>query len=181
MNHEFRVFMPPCLRDVLLEIRNARGGSEEVGMAEIFGGPVLLLLAHSPFGQVQRAIRENEPRVISLGYRVDRYKLQASVISATLTGLAGATKAVVVQLASLTDVSWLMSGEVVLMTPLGGMGTVFGPGIGVVIVISLQNYLSGFASYVPIVIGVIFVVCVLAFRRGVLSEASHLCKRFSNR
>lgn len=124
----------------------------------------------SPFGSVLKAIRENEPRAISLGYRTDRYKLTAFVISATLAGMAGATKALVMQLASLTDVQWQMSGEVVLMTLLGGMGTIFGPAVGAFLVITLQNYLNAFGSLVTIVIGLIFVVCVLAFRRGIVGE-----------
>lgn len=127
----------------------------------------------SPFGSVLRAIRENEPRAISLGYRTDRYKLIAFVISATLAGTAGATKALVVQLASLTDVQWQMSGEVVLMTLLGGMGTIFGPAVGAVLVITLQNYLNAFGAWVTVVIGVIFVLCVLAFRRGIVGEIMH--------
>ena len=128
----------------------------------------------SPFGNVLKAIRENEPRAISLGYRTDRYKLTAFVISATLAGLAGSTKALVVQLASLTDVQWQMSGEVVLMTLLGGMGTIFGPAVGAVLVITLQNYLSdSFGDWVLVIIGVIFVTCVLSFRRGVVGEIMH--------
>ncbi|MCP5365461.1 MAG: branched-chain amino acid ABC transporter permease [Hyphomicrobiales bacterium] len=143
----------------------------------LFGFFAVWRTIHSPFGQVLRAIRENEPRAVSLGYRVDRYKLSAFVISATLSGLAGGTKALVVQLASLSDVHWHMSGEVVLMTLLGGMGTVFGPGVGAVIVVTLQNYLTAFESFVPITIGVIFVACVLAFRRGVVGEALHILKK----
>ncbi len=125
---------------------------------------------HSPFGQVLRAIRESEPRAKSLGYNTDRYKLTAFVISATLSGLAGGTKALVVQVASLTDVTWQMSGEVVLMTLLGGMGTVFGPSVGAVAIVGLQNYLSAFGSLVTIMIGAIFVICVLLFRRGIVGE-----------
>lgn len=139
----------------------------------LFGFFAVWRTVHSPFGQVLRAIRENEPRAVSLGYRVNRYKLWAFVISAALSGLAGGTKALVVQLASLTDVHWHMSGEVVLMTLLGGMGTVFGPAVGAVIVVTLQNYLTAFESFVPITIGAVFVVCVLAFRRGVVGEALH--------
>jgi branched-chain amino acid transport system permease protein len=127
-------------------------------------------IIHSPFGQVLKAIRENEPRAISLGYRTERYKLAAFVLSATLAGLAGATKAIVAQNASLTDVHWTMSGEVVLMTLLGGMGTVFGPVIGALVIISMQFYLAELGSWVTIVQGVIFVVCVLAFRRGIVGE-----------
>ncbi len=140
----------------------------------LFGLFAVWRTVHSPFGQVLRAIRENEPRAVSLGYRASRYKLWAFVISAGLSGLAGGTKALVVQLASLTDVNWHMSGEVVLMTLLGGMGTVFGPAVGAVIVITLQNYLTAFESFVPITIGAIFVVCVLAFRRGVVGEILHV-------
>ena len=127
---------------------------------------------HSPFGQVLKAIRENEPRAISLGYDADRYKLVAFVLSATLSGLAGATKAIVFQLASLTDVHWSMSGEVVLMTLLGGMGTIFGPVVGAFVIIALENYLAPFGQWVTIVTGLIFVVCVLAFRRGIVGELS---------
>jgi branched-chain amino acid transport system permease protein len=127
-------------------------------------------IIHSPFGQVLKAIRENEPRAISLGYRTERYKLAAFVMSATLAGLAGATKAAVTMNASLTDVYWTMSGEVVLMTLLGGMGTVFGPVVGAVVIISMQLYLAEMGSWVTIIQGAIFVVCVLAFRRGIMGE-----------
>jgi branched-chain amino acid transport system permease protein len=125
---------------------------------------------NSPFGQVLKAIRENEPRARSLGYDTDRFKLMAFVISAALSGLAGGTKSLVFQLASLTDVNWHMSGEVVLMTLLGGMGTIFGPAIGALLVVTLNNYLAGFGSWVTIIIGAIFVACVLAFRRGIVGE-----------
>ena len=125
---------------------------------------------NSPFGQVLKAIRENEPRARSLGYDTDRFKLIAFVISAALSGLAGGTKSLVFQLASLTDVNWHMSGEVVLMTLLGGMGTVLGPAVGALLVVTLNNYLAGFGSWVTIIIGVIFVSCVLAFRRGIVGE-----------
>jgi branched-chain amino acid transport system permease protein len=129
---------------------------------------------NSPFGQVLKAIRENEPRAVSLGYKVDRYKLMAFVMSATLAGLAGGTKALVFQLASLTDVQWQMSGEVVLMTLLGGMGTLFGPVVGSALVVTLQNYLAGTQLPVTVVIGAIFVICVLLFRRGIIGEVLHL-------
>jgi branched-chain amino acid transport system permease protein len=125
---------------------------------------------HSPFGQVLKAIRENEPRAISLGYDADRYKLIAFILSATLAGLAGAVKAIVFQLASLTDVHWTMSGEVVLMTLLGGMGTIFGPVVGAFIIIALESYLAGFGEWVTVITGAIFVICVLAFRRGIVGE-----------
>ena len=127
-------------------------------------------IINSPFGQVLKAIRENEPRAISLGYRTERFKLMAFVLSAGLAGLAGATKALVFQLASLTDVHWTMSGEVVLMTLLGGMGTIFGPLVGAFVIITIENYLAELGSWVTIVQGVIFVVCVLAFRRGIFGE-----------
>ncbi|MEP7205554.1 MAG: branched-chain amino acid ABC transporter permease [Casimicrobiaceae bacterium] len=125
---------------------------------------------HSPFGNVLKAIRDNEPRAISLGYDADRFKLLAFILSAALSGLAGATKAIVFQLASLTDVQWQMSGEVVLMTLLGGMGTVFGPVVGAFAIISIENYFSGLGEWVTILTGTIFVVCVLAFRRGIVGE-----------
>ena len=127
-------------------------------------------IIHSPFGNVLKAIRENEPRAISLGYDAERYKLLAFVLSAALSGLAGATKAIVFQLASLTDVHWTMSGEVVLMTLLGGMGTIFGPVVGAFTIIGLENYLAGFGQWVTVITGGIFVVCVLAFRRGIVGE-----------
>ena len=138
----------------------------------VFLGAFLLIyrVIHSPFGQVLKAIRENEPRAISLGYHADRYKLLAFFLSAALAGLAGATKAIVFQLASLTDVDWNMSGEVVLMTLLGGMGTIFGPVVGAFIIVSLQNYLAPFGQWVTVITGTIFVICVLAFRRGIVGE-----------
>jgi branched-chain amino acid transport system permease protein len=129
-------------------------------------------IVYSPFGQVLKAIKENEPRAISLGYDADRYKLLAFVLSATLAGLAGSTKAIVFQLASLTDVHWTMSGEVVLMTLLGGMGTIFGPVVGAFVLVALENYLAGFGEWVTVITGAIFVVCVLAFRRGVVGEVA---------
>jgi len=145
----------------------------------IFIGGFLLVwrTVNSPFGQVLKAIRENEARATSLGYDTDRYKLLAFVLSATLAGLAGATKALVFQLASLTDVHWTMSGEVVLMTLLGGLGTLFGPVVGAAIIISMQNYLAQLGAWVTVVQGVIFVVCVLAFRRGVVGEIAHRLKK----
>jgi branched-chain amino acid transport system permease protein len=138
----------------------------------IFMGGFLLIyrVIHSPFGQVLKAIRENEPRAVSLGYSADRYKLLAFVLSAAFSGLAGATKAIVFQLASLTDVHWTMSGEVVLMTLLGGLGTVFGPVIGALVIVGMENYLSQFGAWVTIAQGAIFVVCVLTFRRGIVGE-----------
>jgi len=140
----------------------------------IFTAAFLLIyrIVRSPFGQVLKAIRENEPRAISLGYDADRYKLLAFVLSAALSGLAGATKAIVFQLASLTDVHWSMSGEVVLMTLLGGMGTIFGPVVGALVIVSLQNYLAPLGQWVTVITGLIFVVCVLAFRRGIVGEVA---------
>jgi branched-chain amino acid transport system permease protein len=138
----------------------------------IFLAAFLLIhrIINSPFGNVLKTIRDNEARAISLGYDADRYKLLAFVLSATLTGLAGATKAIVFQLASLTDVHWSMSGEVVLMTLLGGMGTIFGPVVGAFILIGMENYLAVFGQWVTVITGVIFVFCVLAMRRGIVGE-----------
>jgi branched-chain amino acid transport system permease protein len=132
---------------------------------------------HSPFGQVLKAIRENEPRAISLGYKTDHYKLMAFVLSAALSGLAGGTKAIVFQLASLTDANWPMSGEVVLMTLLGGLGTVFGPVAGAFTIVAMQNYLAQFGAWVTVVQGVIFVLCVLLFRRGIVGEIGRILKK----
>ena len=134
-------------------------------------------IIHSPFGQVLKAIRENEQRVISLGYDVDKYKLVAFVLSAALSGLAGATKAIVFQLASLTDVNWPMSGEVVLMTLVGGLGTVFGPVVGAFVIIAMETYLAEVGQWVTVVQGIVFVVCVLAFRRGIVGELNALFSR----
>jgi branched-chain amino acid transport system permease protein len=130
-------------------------------------------IIHSPFGEVLKAIRENEARAISLGYKTDHYKLMAFVLSATLAGLAGATKAIVFQIASLTDVNWPMSGEVVLMTLVGGLGTIFGPVVGALTIVSMQNYLAQFGDWVSVIQGVIFVACVLLFRRGIVGELAH--------
>ncbi len=127
-------------------------------------------IINSPFGEVLKAIRENEPRAISLGYKTERYKLVAFVLSATLAGLAGSLKSLVFQLASLTDVHWTMSGDVVLMTLLGGLGTVFGPVVGAFLVIVMQDYLAPFGQWVLVMQGAIFVACVLAFRRGIVGE-----------
>ncbi len=143
-----------------------------------FGGILCLYrIVHSPFGQVLKAIRENEPRAISLGYNVNRYKLMVFVLSATFAGLAGAVKSQVFQLASLTDVHWAMSGEVVLMTLLGGMGTIFGPLAGAAIVVTMQNYLATFGAWVTVIQGVIFVLGVLLFREGLVGVVSRWLKR----
>ena len=148
-------------------------------VAAIFLGGLLLIyrIIHSPFGQVLKAIRDNEPRAISLGYRASQYKLAVFVLSATLAGLAGATKAIVFQLASLTDVNWPMSGEVVLMTLVGGMGTVFGPIVGAAVIVAMQNYLAQLGSWVLVVQGAIFVVCVLLFREGIVGVIGRWIKR----
>jgi branched-chain amino acid transport system permease protein len=130
-------------------------------------------IINSPFGEVLKAIRENEPRAISLGYKTERYKLVAFVLSATLAGLAGSMKSLVFQLASLTDVHWTMSGDVVLMTLLGGLGTIFGPVVGAFLVIAMQNYLAPFGQWVLVIQGAIFVACVLAFRRGIVGELAN--------
>jgi len=142
------------------------------------GGFLLIYRAiHSPFGQVLKSIRENEARAISLGYDTTRYKLLAYVLSATLAGLAGATKALVFQLASLTDAHWSMSGEVVLMTLVGGLGTLFGPAVGALVIISMEHYLAQLGAWVTIVQGIIFVVCVLAFRRGIVGELARILRK----
>jgi branched-chain amino acid transport system permease protein len=136
----------------------------------LFGFFAVWRIVNSPFGNVLKAIRENEPRAISLGYRVERYKLGAFVMSAALAGLAGGTKALVYQLASLTDVQWQMSGEVILMTLLGGIGTMLGPVVGAGLVVSLQTYLATWQFPVTVLIGGVFVVCVLLFRKGIVGE-----------
>ena len=147
-------------------------------LAITFGGILAIYrIIHSPFGQVLKSIRENEPRAVSLGYRTNRYKLAVFILSAGLSGLAGATKAIVFQLASLTDVHWTMSGEVVLMTLLGGMGTVFGPIVGATVIIAMQNYLATFGAWVTIIQGIIFVISVLLFREGIVGVLAKLIKR----
>jgi branched-chain amino acid transport system permease protein len=143
----------------------------------LLGFLVLYRTIHSPFGQVLKAVRENEPRAISLGYKPEQYKLLAFVLSATLSGLAGGTKALVFQLASLTDVHWTMSGEVVLMTLLGGLGTVFGPVVGAFVLVTLEQYLAQLGAWVTIVQGAIFVVCVLTFRRGIVGELARILRK----
>jgi branched-chain amino acid transport system permease protein len=154
----------------IVDLRN-QWAMYAVVLTVFFGGFLLIYRTiHSPFGQVLKAIRENESRALSLGYDVTRYKLLAYVLSATLVGLAGATKALVFELASLTDVHWTMSGEVVLMTLLGGLGTVFGPVVGALIIVAMENYLAQLGSWVTVTQGVIFVICVLTFRRGVVGE-----------
>jgi branched-chain amino acid transport system permease protein len=127
-------------------------------------------IINSPFGEVLKAIRENEQRAISLGYKTDDYKLVAFVLSATLAGLAGSLKALVFQLASLTDVHWTMSGEVVLMTLVGGLGTIFGPIVGAFFIVAMENYLAQVGQWVLVIQGAVFVICVLSFRRGIVGE-----------
>ncbi|MEC5385802.1 branched-chain amino acid ABC transporter permease [Uliginosibacterium sp. H3] len=135
-------------------------------------------IVHSPFGQILKAIRENEPRAISLGYDVARYKLLAFVLSTALAGMAGSLKTLVFGFATLSDVHWSMSGEVILMTLLGGVGTFLGPVLGAGIVVALQDTLADkVGSWVSVIIGVIFVVCVMAFRRGIVGEAFALFAR----
>ncbi|MGX4772347.1 branched-chain amino acid ABC transporter permease [Bradyrhizobium guangdongense] len=134
-------------------------------------------IINSPFGEVLKSIRENEPRAISLGYRTDQYKFLAFVLSGTLAGFAGALKVFVAQNASLTDVHWSMSGEVVLMTLVGGLGTIFGPVVGAFVIIAMQQYLAGFGQWVTVIQGSIFVICVLTFRRGVIGEIAHYFRR----
>jgi branched-chain amino acid transport system permease protein len=148
-------------------------------VSAIFIAGFLLLwrVVHSPFGQILKAIREHQDRATSLGYDTDNFKLLAFVISGALAGTAGATKSLVFQLASLTDVHWSMSGEVVLMTLVGGMGTLFGPVAGAAVIVSMQNYLAQLGAWVTVVQGAIFVVCVLAFRRGIVGEIAHLLKK----
>src|SRR5256712_8182529 len=132
---------------------------------------------HSPFGQVLKAIRENEARAISLGYDIDRYKLAAYIISATLAGVAGAMNALVFQLAALNNVHWGMSGEVVLMTLLGGPGTIFGPGARALVWMALEHYLAQLSAWVNVTAGLLFVVCVLTFRRGIIGELARMIKK----
>lgn len=152
----------------------------------VFGFWLIYRTIHSPFGQILKAIRENEARVISLGYDVNRYKLMAFVLSAALTGLAGGTKAVVFRFATLADAYWQTSGEVVLMTLLGGVGTVIGPVLGAATIVTLENTLADkVGSLLTVIMGVIFVVCVLLFRRGIAGEigalvVKHLEKRRQN-
>jgi len=138
---------------------------------------LIFRIINSPFGEVLKSIRENEPRAISLGYKTDQYKLVAYILSGGLAGLAGAMKIFVAQNASLTDVHWSMSGEVVLMTLVGGLGTIFGPVVGAFVIIAMQQYLAQFGQWVTVIQGAIFVICVLTFRRGVIGELAHFFKR----
>ena len=142
----------------------------------LFGYGAIYRFIHSPFGQVLKAIRDNEQRAVSLGYEADRYKLLAFVLSAALAGLAGATKAMVLQFATLTDVSAATSGEVVLMALVGGLGTITGPVVGAFIIVTMQNYLASTGEFVLVIQGVIFVVIVMAFRKGLVGELSEWWK-----
>ena len=147
-----------------------------VAVIFLLGFLLIHRIIHSPYGQVLKAIRENEPRATSLGYRTDDYKLVAFILSATLAGVAGGTKSLVFGIATLTDVHWAMSGEVVLMTLVGGIGTVFGPVVGAAVIVTMQNYLAEMGAWVTVIQGAIFVTIVLAFRRGVVGEIANLLR-----
>lgn len=157
--------------------------SNDLALYAVVASLVLLALlfvdrvTRSPFGHVLRAIRDNEPRAVSLSYAVERYRVVVFVLSAALSGLAGALKALVFQLASLTDVHWTMSGEVVLMTLVGGMGTLFGPVVGAFVVVAMEFYLAAFGSWVQVVEGTVFVLCVLMFREGIVGAVARLTGR----
>jgi len=157
----------------VIDLRNEMAMYAVVLVIFLAGFLFIYRVIHSPFGEVLKAIRENETRAISLGYKTDRYKLVAFVLSATLAGAAGATKAIVLQLASLTDVNWPMSGEVVLMTLVGGLGTVFGPVVGSFVILVMQYKLSIVGEWVLVIQGIIFVACVLLFRRGIIGELAN--------
>lgn len=163
----------------LISLRNNLAMYYFVLAVFVIGFAIIQRTVHSPFGQVLKAIRENEPRAVSLGYNVDAYKLVAFVISAGLAGLAGSTKTVVFQLASLTDAHWHMSGEVILMTLLGGVGTLFGPLVGAGLVVTLQTQLaqSPLGNWVSVILGGIFVICVLSFRSGIVGEITKRYRR----
>ncbi len=160
----------------LLPITNDRVLYYVVLSIFLFGFGAIYRFIHSPFGQVLKAIRDNEQRAVSLGYEADRYKLLAFVLSAALAGLAGATKAMVLQFATLTDVSAGMSGEVVLMALVGGLGTIVGPVVGAFILVTMQNYLASFGEFVLVIQGAIFVVIVMAFRKGLVGEIAEWWK-----
>jgi branched-chain amino acid transport system permease protein len=157
----------------VIDLRNEMAMYVVVLAVFLAGFMFIYRVIHSPFGEVLKAIRENEQRAISLGYKTDRYKLVAFVLSASLAGLAGATLAIVLQLASLTDVNWPMSGEVVLMTLVGGLGTIFGPVVGSFVILVMQYKLAAVGEWVLVIQGVIFVACVLLFRRGIIGELAN--------
>ncbi|WP_420132712.1 branched-chain amino acid ABC transporter permease [Rhodopseudomonas sp.] len=161
----------------VIDLQNATTLYFMVLVGFLIGFLIIYRAINSPFGEVLKAIRENEPRAISLGYKTDQYKLLAFILSGTLAGFAGALKVFVAQNASLTDVHWSMSGEIVLMTLVGGLGTIFGPVIGAFVIIAMQQYLAGFGQWVTVIQGVIFVACVLTFRRGIVGEIGHYFKR----
>ncbi len=160
----------------LIDLSNQTNMYITVVVIFLAGFLLIYRVINSPFGEVLKAIRENEARAISLGYKTERYKLVAFVLSATIAGLAGGTKAIVLQIASLTDVNWPMSGEVVLMALVGGLGTVFGPVAGAFVIIAMQNYLAQVGQWVTVIQGVVFVACVLLFRRGIVGEIAHLLR-----
>ena len=161
----------------LIDLRNEMAMYFVVLAIFLAGFVFIYRIIHSPFGEVLKAIRENEVRTISLGYKTDRYKLLAFVLSATLAGCAGATKAIVLQIASLTDVNWPMSGEVVLMALVGGLGTIFGPVAGSFVIVAMQNFLGEHVGeWVTVIQGSIFVACVLLFRRGIIGELAALLR-----
>ncbi|MBP0113227.1 branched-chain amino acid ABC transporter permease [Bradyrhizobium vignae] len=161
----------------VLDLSNATVLYYVVLVGFLAGFLLIFRIINSPFGEVLKSIRENEQRAISLGYRTDQYKFLAFILSGTLAGFAGSLKVFVAQNASLTDVHWSMSGEVVLMTLVGGLGTIFGPVVGAFVIIAMQQYLAGFGQWVTVIQGAIFVICVLTFRRGVIGEIAHYFRR----
>ncbi|HBX41646.1 branched-chain amino acid transport system permease protein [Marinobacter sp. DSM 26671] len=161
----------------LIDLNNSLAMYYFVFAIFLIGFGIIYRTINSPFGEVLQAIRENESRALSLGYDVDHFKLLAFVISATLAGLAGATKAIIFQFAALTNAHWQTSGEVILMTLVGGLGTVFGPVLGAITVGALSHELSAFGSWVQVILGTIFVVCVMVFRRGIIGEIQRLASR----
>ncbi|PHQ25082.1 branched-chain amino acid ABC transporter permease [Marinobacter guineae] len=161
----------------LIDLNNSLAMYYFVFVIFLIGFGIIYRTINSPFGEVLQAIRENESRALSLGYDVDHFKLLAFVISATLAGLAGATKAIIFQFAALTNAHWQTSGEVILMTLVGGLGTVFGPVVGAITVGALSHELSAFGSWVQVILGTIFVVCVMVFRRGIIGEIQRLASR----
>lgn len=172
--------MQPIPRGVLFGVLDLRSDFNLYYVVfVIIGGGLWLVhrIVNSPFGEVLRAIREHEPRVRSLGYAVERYKVLAFALSAGLSGLAGSLKCIVFQLAALTDVHWHMSGEVILMTLLGGMNSVFGPAIGAVLISALHHYFDALGAWVTILVGLVFILCVLAFRRGIVGQLNHMLLR----
>lgn len=161
----------------LIDLNNSLAMYYFVFAIFLIGFGIIYRTINSPFGEVLQAIRENESRALSLGYDVDHFKLLAFVISATLAGLAGATKAIIFQFAALTNAHWQTSGEVILMTLVGGLGTIFGPVVGAITVGALSHELSAYGSWVQVILGTIFVVCVMVFRRGIIGELQRLVSR----